>query len=100
MAIEKGVARLALKTLAYTPWPKDAKSTCPNCWYRPTEDRALALQALRFTLSEDVTAAIPPGDARLFRMAVDLAAEFTPLSVRERADLLAGAQDLQPIFKA
>ena len=99
-AKEKGVARLALKTLAYTPWPKDAKRTYPKCWYRPIEDRALALQALRFTLSEDITAAIPPGDARLFRMAVDLAAEFTPLSARERTDLLASTRDLQPLFKA
>lgn len=99
-AKEQGVARLALKTLAYTPWPKEAKSTYPKCWYRPIEDRARAFQALRFTLSEDITATIPPGEESLFRLALDLASDFKPLSAKERADLLASTQGLEPLFKA
>lgn len=98
-AKEKGTARLALKALAYTPWSQEAdRKAHPNTWYRPVEDRALASKALRFTLSEDITAAIPPGDEKIFRMALELAAGFKPLSARERRELLAGTKGVKPIF--
>ncbi len=102
-AKEKGVARLALKALAHTPWPKGTdrkKSEYPKCWYKPVDDPELARKALRFTLSEDITAAIPPGDARIYEMALKIAAGFTPLSPREREDLLASAKGAAPIFRA
>jgi hypothetical protein len=53
---------------------------------------------LRFTLSEDITAAIPPGDEKIFQMALELAADFKPLSKRERANLLAGSKGTAPLF--
>lgn len=97
-AKEKGVARLALKALARTRVAKGAPRQYPKCWYEPIDDREQARQALRFTLSEDVTAVIPPGDERIFRMALDLAADFKPLEPGERERLLAGARGIQPIF--
>ncbi len=99
-AQELGVARLALKAMAHRPWRKGEKRKYPNCWYRPIEDRDLARQALRFTLSENVTAAVPPGDERLFRMALELAHDLPPLSAGEREELLAGTSGLRPIMKA
>ncbi len=98
-AKEKGAARLALKSLARTSWAPGAdRSRHPNAWYEPIEDRELAAKALRFTLSEDVTAAIPPGDEKSFRMALDLAAGFKPMTGKERADLLASAKGTKPLF--
>lgn len=98
-AKEKGAARLALKALARTSWAPGAdRSRHPNAWYEPIEDRELAAKALRFTLSEDVTAAIPPGDEKGFRMALDLAAGFKPMTGKERADLLASAKGTKPLF--
>jgi aryl-alcohol dehydrogenase-like predicted oxidoreductase len=99
-ARELGIARLAIKAMAHGPWRKSDKRKYPNCWYRPIEDRELARQALRFTFSEDVTAAIPPGDERLFRMALELAPDLAPLSAGEREELLASARGLRPILKA
>ncbi len=97
-AKEKGVARLALKALARTRVVKGAPRKYPKCWYEPIDDRETARQALRFTLSEDITAAIPPGDERIFRMALELAADFKPLTAGERQQLLAGARGTKPIF--
>jgi aryl-alcohol dehydrogenase-like predicted oxidoreductase len=100
-AKEKGAARLALKALAHAPWPQGtdrAKTGHPKAWYRPIEDRELASKALRFTLSEDITAAIPPGDEKVYQMALELAADFKPLSNQEREDLLAGAKETKPLF--
>jgi predicted aldo/keto reductase-like oxidoreductase len=99
-AKEKGTARLALKAMAYTPWPKDEERNYPKCWYKPISDPELARLALRFTLSEDVTAAIPPGDERLYRIALQAAGEYTPLTATERQLLTTRAQNLEPLFKA
>ncbi len=99
-AKEKGVARLALKAMALTKWKQDEIHTYPNAWYRPIDDPELAHRALRFTLSEDVTAAIPPGDAHHFQMALRAASMYKPLGAEERRDLLASASGVTPIFKA
>ena len=99
-AKDKGVARLAIKAMAHGPWKRGEKRKYPNCWYRPIEDRDLARQALRFTLSEGVTAAVPPGDERLFRMALDLAHDLPPLTAAEREKLLESTKGLRPLMKA
>jgi len=99
-AKEMGVARLAIKAMAHGPWRKSDKREYPNCWYRPIDDRNLAKQALRFTLSEGVTAAMPPGDERLFRMALELALDLPPLSAAERETLLASTRGLRPLLRA
>lgn len=99
-ARELGVACIALKAMALGPKRPQDRGRFPNCWYRPIEDREMARQALRFALTEDVTAALPPGDAGLFRLALDIAGDFTPLTARERSDLLAGSRGLKPLMRA
>ena len=98
-ARDKGVARLALKSLALRPWRRNEAHLYPNCWYRPIDDPELARQALRFTLGEAVSSLVPPGNEHLFRMALGLAGSLTPLSPAERAALLSKARDLPPILK-
>jgi aryl-alcohol dehydrogenase-like predicted oxidoreductase len=99
-AKELGVARLALKAMAHTTWKEGESHTYAKCWYHPIEDPDLAHKALRFTLSEDITAAIPPGDERLFRIALAAAPGIKPLSAAERRELLASAAGTTPIFHA
>jgi hypothetical protein len=55
---------------------------------------------LRFTLSQPVTAALPPGEESLFRVALDLAAKFQPLAAAELQELQALAASLDPVFRA
>jgi aryl-alcohol dehydrogenase-like predicted oxidoreductase len=101
-AKQKGAARLALKALAYSPYEggknDPARDAHPKAWYKPIADRELARKALRFTLSEDITAAIPPGDEGIFEMAVDLAADFAPLTPAEREAVIAEARGVRPLF--
>ncbi len=94
----RGIAVLALKALAHTPWAEGEERAYPKCWYKPLSDRELARESLSFTLSQGVVAAIPPGDGRLFSMALDLAAEFQPLSEARAKALLASASGIAPIF--
>jgi aryl-alcohol dehydrogenase-like predicted oxidoreductase len=101
-AQERGVARLALKGMARGPW-RDGdpnRSEYPKAWYEPLADRSEASRALRFTLSLPITAAIPPGDIRLFRIALDIADSYSPLSTTERDDLRRQIQEETPLFTA
>ncbi|MBI5281621.1 MAG: aldo/keto reductase [Candidatus Solibacter usitatus] len=102
-AKQKGAARLALKGMAYRPWPQSLPRQdrkYQKCWYEPLDNRAQAQLALRWTLSQEITAAVPPGEARLFEMALDIAAAFKPLNRTEQAELAALAKSTVPIFKA
>jgi len=101
-AESKGVARLALKALARQKWPDQGpeRKKYPKCWYQPLTDPREIELALRFTLSQSVTAALPPGDEGLFRLALDLAPRFTPVTTAELSELESLASTLDPIFRA
>lgn len=98
-AVRKGVGRLALKAMARQKWPEGAdRQTYPKCWYEPCTDPREAALAVRFTLSQPITAAIPPGVPSLFRLALDTAEQFQPLSEEERQELAGRARGLEPFF--
>jgi aryl-alcohol dehydrogenase-like predicted oxidoreductase len=99
-AQEKKMGILALKAMAKGPWPQGAdRSKYPKCWYEPLSTPEDIRMGLRFTLSHPITAAVPPGEAELFRIALSIRNKLTPLKksevkmIRERA--LAG----NPLFK-
>ncbi|MGC8666672.1 MAG: aldo/keto reductase [Chthonomonadales bacterium] len=94
------VARLALKAMAKGPWPDGAdRSAYPNCWYEPHTDPEVAELALRWTLSLPITAAVPPGDPKLYRMALTFAERFRPLSDEELERAQALARQATPLFR-
>ncbi len=97
-AQEKNVGRLCLKAMAKTAIPEGQKGPYERCWYVPIDDKEHADLAVRFTLSQPVTAAVPPGDIRLFRMALDIAENFTPITDEEIAELRQRAQETDLIF--
>ena len=97
-ARSRGMGILALKAMAYRPWPEGAERTFGKAWYEPVSDADLAALALRFTLSLPVTAAIPPGHARLFEMAMSIPDLTKPLDPAEAARLSETARSLTPLF--
>lgn len=100
-AKEKKMARLALKALAIGRWKSGAKRTHPKCWYEPVSDPAIAKLALQFTLNQEITAAVPPGDENIFDLALDLACGPLPkLQKAELAQLAEVAKSSEPIFRA
>lgn len=98
-AMEKGAARLALKGLAYGRLAQGAQKRYAKCWYEAIDEPELASLALRFTLSQPITAAIPPGEAPLFRLAMDIAEKYAPLSEAEIDALKQKAQESAPLFR-
>jgi len=99
-AKRNGVTTLALKAMAYTPWPAGVERAQPKCWYKPVTDPDLARDALRFALAQGITAAIPPGDEKLYAMALGLAPDLIPFTRDECEALVARAEGVDPLFKA
>jgi predicted aldo/keto reductase-like oxidoreductase len=102
-AKSKGMARMALKALAFGKWPANLKESdrkYPKCWYQPIDDREMARLALRFTLNQEITAAVPPGDERIFDLALELASAPLPkLSAAELTGLASRISSLEPVFR-
>jgi len=99
-AQEKQMGILALKSMAKTVWPDDQKKDHPEpkCWYKPAGFPDEASLGLRWTLGHPITAAIPPGDERYFRLAMDVAQSYKPLETHEEQALLSGAHGVEPLF--
>lgn len=100
---EKEMGLLALKAMARTVWPAGMPRRDrphPKCWYQPVSSAEEAALALRWALSQGVTAAIPPGDERLFRLALNVASKDAPLDPVEEQALRKLAAELQPVFPA
>jgi aryl-alcohol dehydrogenase-like predicted oxidoreductase len=99
-AQEKKMGILALKSMAKTVWPAGERENHPEpkCWYQPAAFPGEASLGLRWTLGHPITAAIPPGDERYFRLAMDVAQNYKPLETHEEQALLAGGHGVEPIF--
>jgi aryl-alcohol dehydrogenase-like predicted oxidoreductase len=99
-AQDKNMGILALKGMAKTTWPTDQRKNHPEpkCWYQPAAFPDEASLGLRWTLGHPITAAIPPGDERYFRLAMDVAQNYKPLAPHEEHALLSGGHGVEPIF--
>ena len=68
-------------------------------WYAPIEDRELMKLALRWALSQPITAAIPPGDLEPWQMTVELAHNFTSITSEEEVIMKNEAKGKRPLFQ-
>lgn len=99
-AQEKKMGILALKAMARGPWAEGAdKTKYPKCWYEPLSTKEDITMGLRFTLSHPVTSALPPGDETLFRMALNVSDNLTPLSKDEVLVIKEKGLKENPLFK-
>ena len=98
-AKEIGAGRLALKAMARGPVPEGQTKRWTKCWYTPLDDPEEAALALRWTLSQEITAAVPPGEWPLFQIALETARNFTPLSPDEAAEVGNRARGEKPLFR-
>lgn len=97
-ATPRGTARLGMKSFVRNRWPEGVVCREQPWWYQPTEDPAEAALALRFALSLNVTACVSAGRPHLFRLAVDIAEQFEPLTPEEAAQVAAWGRQVTPLF--
>lgn len=97
-ANHKGMGVLAIKAMAKTLVPEGEEKPNPRCWYAPIEEKEIAKLAYRYTLSQPITAAIPPGDIKLFRWGIEAITDFKPVTDEEVAKLKDYAKGVAPVF--
>jgi aryl-alcohol dehydrogenase-like predicted oxidoreductase len=100
-ARQKDMGMMAIKAMAKTLWPASIPQNQrpnPKEWYEPCSVPEEAALALRWTLSQPITAAIPPGDERFFPLAMYVAQNFRPVQPPEEKVLMARAVGVTPIF--
>ncbi|MGD9939595.1 MAG: aldo/keto reductase [Clostridia bacterium] len=93
-----GAARLALKAMAATPWAEGEEHSYQKAWYKPAETAGMRQRSLRYTLSQNISAAIPPGHYELYKEALETASSFVPMNKEEQQALLDEARGLSPLF--
>lgn len=97
-AKEKGMGILALKGMAKTSLTEGKENKYPKAWYEAIDDKELASLAYRFTLSQPITAAVPPGDIEHLRWAIEAVKEFKPLNADEIKHLKEKACGIKSLF--
>jgi predicted aldo/keto reductase-like oxidoreductase len=97
-AEKRGMGILALKAMALTPLEQGEQKFDKNVWYRPIQDEETMKMALKFTLSKNITAIVPPGKNTLFLKALEFMNEYKPISEEETSKLLTLAKNTKPIF--
>jgi len=91
---------LALKSFAHRPIPQGADKPYERLWYIPIEDEDIQDLSLRFTLSQGVTAAIPPGDPFFFPNALNIARGPVAISSAELERIESLSSGVDPLFSA
>jgi aryl-alcohol dehydrogenase-like predicted oxidoreductase len=95
-AKEKDTGLMAIKAVAKQAWPgSDHKGY--NTWYEPFDDPDNIEKSVRYALSQDITAAVLPGELSLWPMILDAAERFTPLSPEEEAAVVREASVYSPL---
>jgi predicted aldo/keto reductase-like oxidoreductase len=98
-ALERNAGILVLKSQAERGLTHGEERFYPNVWYKPVLDDKLFDQALRFTMSKEVAAIIPPGNMELFLKTLDRVHHYRPLTAKEDATLKSRALEIEPLFR-
>jgi predicted aldo/keto reductase-like oxidoreductase len=97
-AEKRGMGILALKAMALTSLKEGEGKVFKNVWYRPIQNEEVMNMALKYTLSKNITAAVPPGKNTLFLKALEFMNEYKPITEKETSKLLALSKETKPIF--
>jgi len=97
----RGIAVMAIKTLARQKWPNGPRDATPfsKMWYQPVTDPEEQALSVRWTLSRQVTAILPGANDVLHRRAFEVGLAYAPVLPAEDERLKTLAGQLDPLFK-
>jgi aryl-alcohol dehydrogenase-like predicted oxidoreductase len=97
-ARQQHVGVLAIKSVAKGVWPDPDRASRPyNTWYQPFDDAENIEKSLRYTLSQDITAAVLPGDLELWPAIIDTAQRFKPMTADEQEQVMLEVEQYRPL---
>ncbi len=97
-ARRKDVGVMAIKSVAKGTWKNPDRESRPyNTWYEPFDDVEEIRKSLWYTLSQDITLAVMPGELKLWPMIIDAAQRFRPLSDKEQQEVMDQVSQYEPL---
>ena len=97
-ARQKDVGVMAIKSVANGTWDESVSTSHRyNTWYEPFDEASEIRKSLQYTLSQDITSAVMPGDLKLWPMVIDAAESFKSLSEEEEKRIVSQAVRYQPL---
>ena len=97
-ARQKDVGVMAIKSVAKGTWDESVSTSHRyNTWYEPFDEASEIRKSLQYTLSQDITSAVMPGDLKLWPMVIDAAESFKSLSEEEEKRIVSQAVRYQPL---
>ena len=97
-ARQKDVGVIAIKSVAKGTWDESVSTSHRyNTWYEPYDEASEIRKSLQYTLSQDITSAVMPGDLKLWPMVIDAAESFKSLSEEEQKRVVSQAVRYQPL---
>lgn len=97
-AEKRGMGILALKAMALTRLKDGEQKFYKNVWYKPILDEEIMKMALKYTLTKNITAAVPPGKNTLFLKALEFMNDFGEITAAETQKLAELSQVTEPVF--
>jgi len=98
-ARQKDVGVLAIKSVAKRLWEDQNEVHHKyNTWYEPFDEAKEIEKSLRYTLSQEITSAVLPGELKLWPAMVDVVNRFQPLTQQEQKQAVSEVTQYQPLF--
>lgn len=98
-AKEKQVGVYAIKSAAKRLWESEENHRY-NTWYEPFDAAEEIRKSLWYTLSQDITSAVTPGELKLLPLMIEAANQFKPLSLKLQKQYAAEASQYEPLHAA
>jgi aryl-alcohol dehydrogenase-like predicted oxidoreductase len=98
-AKQKDIGVLAIKSVAKRLWEDPDESRHKyQTWYEPFDEAQDIEKSLRYTLSQNITSAVTPGELKLWPMVVEAANRFKPLTPAEEKLVISEVSQYPPLF--
>jgi aryl-alcohol dehydrogenase-like predicted oxidoreductase len=97
-ARQKDVGVMAIKSIAKGTWADSGRASHTyNTWYEPFDEAEDIEKSLRYTLSQDITAAVLPGELSLWPAVIEAANRFRPMGQQEQQEVISEAAKYRPL---
>ena len=95
-AKKKDIGTITIKAIAKQPW--NAGMRMYRTWYEPFTEQADIDKSIWYTLSQEISTTVLPGDLRLWPKVLDAAERFKPMGEKEQEAVISEARVYKPIF--
>jgi aryl-alcohol dehydrogenase-like predicted oxidoreductase len=98
IARQKDVGVLAIKVVAKRLWEVQTQDGHKyNTWYEPFDDALEIEKCYRYTLSQDITSAVMPGELQLWPAIITAAERFAPITPKEQQSIISEVSQYPPL---